>query len=157
MKYLLGVVIGLLLVLAHNATAGDNGIVSLREVSVDYKRFFPKGRDPLITGNGLLNRELGNEVNVHINSDFMSYFYWDNMVHSLTDRDATTHTGGQFRVVGWNFKLGMRVSRFINIQYEHFSKHTLDHSYAYDSFPVQDSVGVKLYLYGGPKKEGLVW
>ena len=130
-------------------------LIELQEASVDYKYFTPKGRDPLITGNGLKNKELGNELNLNVNTDFLKYFYFNNLVHSMTDRDATTHTGGQFRVVGLNMVVGVRVAPFLYLYYDHFSKHVLDHHNVNDSFPVKDSFAFKLFLYGKDKKESI--
>ena len=44
-------------------------------------------------------------------------------------------------------KLGIRLGRGLDIEYEHHSQHLLDSTYPYQRFPVEDSIGVKLHLF----------
>ncbi len=119
----------------------------LNEVHIHYRDFFPNGHDPLITQNGLPNRGLGKELNLRVNTDVLTYGYWNNLVHSMTDEDAATGANGQFRTVGWNFQLGLHATRWLDIEYEHYSQHLLDYDRRDQHFPVQDSIGIKLYLF----------
>lgn len=142
---------GIILLSVSTAFADD---VELKEVSISYKDFLGGGRDPLITQNGLDNRALDKEINLNINVDIYDHFYWNNTVHSMTDRVATGGAG-QFRVIGWNYKLGARLFSSFHIQYEHFSQHLLDTTYVHGGFPVQDSLGFVFYIYSKPEKKGL--
>jgi hypothetical protein len=132
-------VAGLLLALVAfpRASMADGAwkLLSLRETKLNYKYFVHPGRDPLFTDSS--QKE---ELNLSVNTDLLSVFYWDNTVHAKTN-DA------QYHVVGWNIHLGVHVCRYLDVQYEHFSKHLLDSSLPYMKFPVEDSVGVNLYLY----------
>ncbi len=130
--------------LARMAEAGEWKVLELDAVNVNYKQFTPGGRDPLISSNGLEGRYLDKELNLTVNSNLFKYGYWNNMVHSMTDQDLDGR--GQFRLVGWNMKLGVHLGPYLDVQYEHFSKHILDAPYA-PGFPVQDSVGIVIHLY----------
>ena len=128
--------------------------LDLQEVSLEYKSFSSGGRDPLITQNGLEDRALDKEVDLNVNIDILKYLYWNNTVHSMTDR-FTDGGAGQFRLVGWDYKLGVRIFDSLHVQYEHFSQHLLDTTYKHGDFPVQDSLGFILYIYGRPDRKGV--
>lgn len=136
--------------LARMAEASEWHLLELQDVYANYKQFLPGGRDPLITENGLPGRLMDKELNLHVDMDVLKYGYWHNMVHSMTDEDVNGH--GQFRLVGWNFQLGVHLGSYLDVQYEHFSQHLLDASLPY-GFPVQDSIGIVLHLYRGPSSE----
>jgi hypothetical protein len=103
--FLLGVILYLAMLLANTAEAREWHLVELHDVTITGKKFFPKGRNPLINGNELPNREPAEEVDLNLNMDVAGVAYWENMVHSMTDNDTTTGKG-QFRVVGLNFRWG---------------------------------------------------
>ena len=134
--------------------AKADSYVELDEVSISYKHFFDGGHDPLITQNGLDAKSLDKEVSLVLNTDIFGYLYWKNTVVAMTDR-GTNGDRGQFRLVGLNYKVGVRVTRDFNVQVEHFSKHLLDAQYAYGHFPLQNSIGFVWYLHGAPRKEGM--
>lgn len=128
--------------------------LSLRSLTIDAKNFFPGGQDPLITGNGIGNRTLGQELNLIIQADVVKYLYWDSTVHSATDRvlnlDGTT-SPGQFRMVGLEMGLGVDFRRLfpwlpVRLGLHHWSKHALDTTYPWH-FPVQDGVQLQIILY----------
>lgn len=119
-------------------------IIKLDELSVDYKHFKDGGRDPLF-----YDSKKKEYLGLNINTDFAKIFYWDNIVHSATDQY-------QFHLIGWNFKLGARVTKFLSLQMEHHSQHILDATYPYMAYPVEDNVGIRLYLYGTAKRPALI-
>jgi hypothetical protein len=120
-----------------DADAGENGFIQIDELSVNYKHYHEGSRHPLFTDS-----QLKEGVDLTMNTDLLlRTFFWDNLVHSNTD-DA------QYRHIGWQFKFGTHVTSFLNIQYEHHSQHLLDTSYPYMKFPVEDSLGFTLYIYG---------
>ena len=121
--------------------------IELKELSIEYKDFFPGGTDPLITQNGLPDRTLGKELNLNIYTDIYEYCYWNNTVHSMTDEIIGSGGRGQFRMVGWEFSVGCRLIQELDFGYYHFSRHNLDHLSTLGHFPVQDSLGIKIYLY----------
>lgn len=122
-------------VFPHTASAGEWKLLELSEAKLNYKYFVHPGRDPLFSPNAPQKEEL----NLHVNTHVARVFYWDNIVHAKTN-DA------QYHVVGWNLKLGMHLHRYLDVQYEHFSRHLLDEK-GPSKFPVEDSIGVVLYLY----------
>lgn len=111
--------------------------VQLREAALTYKKFVSDGRDPL------LYPEVHHEaIDVTLDMDILKYAYWDNTILSET-------TTGQYRSIGLrSFLVGVHVFPWLDIQYAHQSLHVLDREYGVmDKFPVEDSVGLKLYLY----------
>lgn len=140
------VTVSAVVLLVASTIAARAAFIELKEVSADYKSFFPGGSDPLITDNGQPNRGLDKEISLGINTDIANFLYFDNVVHGRTDNIKGTNSG-QFRTVGWNFKFGIRVSRTIEFGYWHHSQHLLDTEYKYGHFPVEDGIQLKIYLY----------
>jgi hypothetical protein len=136
-----------LLVLLHSPSSQADWL-TVSDLSIDMVHFFPKGRSPLITGNGLPNRELGQEVGINMELN-AGPFYWGNRVQGVADRDRAVG-GGQFRSVGWRFEAGLRLIPQVDVYYRHHSEHVLDHAYD-PGFPVQDGVGFRLKILGGKK------
>ncbi len=133
------VVMTALVVLAASnkcAHGRDFKLLELRETSLNYKYFVHPGRDPLF-----INEHHKEELNLHLNLDVFKYLFINNMVHSKT-------SPSQYRVVGLNSKIGVHVTKHVDIQYEHFSKHLLDKKHEYmNKFPVEDSIGINLIFY----------
>ena len=127
----------------------DQKVLELEEASITLNQFLPGGSYPLITENGLSNRALDKELNLNLNMSVFKYGFWDNRIHSMTD-SGTNGDRGQFRLIGWNFKLGVHLGKRFDIYYEHFSQHLLDAQFKWGRFPVQDSIGIKLILYRRP-------
>ncbi len=124
----------------------------LDQAYINYKQYTPGGTSYLITDNGLPDRAMDKEVALHLDTTFWSYCYWNNTVHAATDKGLDG--SGQFRVVGWNFQLGARVASWLDFQYEHHSQHILDWQGPMH-FPVEDSIGVNIYLYRTKSRESM--
>lgn len=150
MKYLL-----LLTLILPLSSWADFHLISLDEIRVDYINYFPKGRDPLITENGLEGRELGKSLSINIESTLLKYGYWNTLVHSATDSYSDTHANGQFRSVGLQMELGIRPFSFLDLFYYHHSQHVLDTELPY-RFPVADGVGIHIYIYSNKRRESLL-
>lgn len=121
----------------------------LREVSLSFRNYFPGGVNPLITYNGLPDRHLDKDVDVNLSIDLFRYFYWNNLIHSTTDKDS--NGSGQFRLIGWQFSLGVDFGRMwdwlpVMFGYAHHSQHLLDYASPYH-FPVQDALEIRIFLY----------
>lgn len=126
MKYLL-----LFLSLTCNA-------VELQKIDLGYQRFHDSNRIPDL--NGFKAKE---GLSLGVNIDLWGPFYFDNRIISYTDE-------GSYRLIGWNFHLGAQVFKSLKVEYEHFSKHLLDHDdhgYLEGKFPVQDSIGIVWTIY----------
>lgn len=127
----------LMLSLVTEARSGD--MFETREVFMTVKNYTPNSHSPFMTDGSTLNKGL----NLTIQTDFLKYLYSKNVVWSLADQH-------QFRWIGWNYNLGARILPFLEVEYEHFSKHILDKEYPYKNqgrFPVEDSVNVNFYFY----------
>lgn len=126
--------------------------LELQDVSITYRSYFPGAVEPLVTQNSMApGKNLGKELNVDINSDIFDYLYWNNTVHSYADENSEGG-GGQFRVVGWEFGLGVDFRKIwrqwpVSFGYYHWSTHILDASWGLGHFPVRDSLELRIYLY----------
>lgn len=135
----------------YTPTKRDAGYpLVLRDVSLEYKSFFDGGSYPLITDNGL-NRVQDKEMQLNLNFDLLSYLYWDNVVHASTDRDPATGSS-QFRLVGWQFGLGVRLTEWLKVGYYHHSQHLLDATLPW-RFPVQDALHLQIKVYSSGNVE----
>lgn len=134
--------------------AGEFDIVELEQVKIQYKDFFDDGHDPLVTQNGLLNKQLGKELNVLIDTNLFQYFYFNNIVHSMTDENPSGI--GQFRTIAWSYDIGVRLTTFLNVAITHRSQHLLDHVWPYGHFPLQNAVLFEVNLYSKKKSETLL-
>lgn len=124
--------LGLLMSGCHRAQAG---VVDLNEVSLEYKSFLGQGRDLL------LYPELHHEgMAINLGIDVLKYGFWDSQIGSLT-------TDAQFRAVWLDTRLGARVGP-VEAFFFHKSQHLLDRAHSFlPKFPVEDGVGLKIYLY----------
>lgn len=140
----------LLLLISGQAQAWD--VVELQNVSIEYKKYLPGARFPLITSNGLSPRQLSDGLSIRVDTNFFKYLYWNNFVHSTTD--STNGGAGQFRALGYEFSFGFRPFSVIEIEYYHHSQHLLDAVGKY-SYPLEDAVQLKLILFKEGQKNGL--
>jgi hypothetical protein len=125
-----------LLYLSRAAEAGENWFIQPDEVSVQYKSYHQSARHPLF-----VNSRLKEGIDLTMNTDFLfETLFWDNLIHTNTD-------DSQYRHIGWQFRLGTRVTSFLSVQYEHHSQHLLDSAYPHMKFPVEDSLGFTLTIY----------
>jgi len=123
----------------------DIKLVEIKDLYIEFKQFTPDSRNPMITNNGIPNRIMDKEINLHLDMDILRYLYFENMIHSMTD--APIDGGcGQFKVIGWNFRVGIHIWKYIDLQFEHYSQHSLDNVLPFN-FPMENSIGVKIYIY----------
>lgn len=118
--------------LPNSAAASQWKLIDFQEASINYKGF-TGARHPLL-------EDVRNELNLTLNTNFLHAFFFNNKVHSITDSQ-------NFALVGWNFFVGVRVTKWLDIQYEHYSRHVLDRQYRDGWFPYEDSIGIRLYLF----------
>lgn len=151
------VAVGIILLFVLSTVMSRADAFELQEISLEYKRFADGSYDPLINTNGLRDRTLDTELNLRLNVDMLDgILFFDNLVHSQTDRVASTGDRGQYRLIGWNYKFGVRITPSFHIQLDHYSRHLLDTQYIYGTYPKEDSIGFIFYVYGGPKGKGLL-
>jgi hypothetical protein len=127
-------------ILHKNANA-----VELTDVSIQYQKFFDNNYSPYL--NGPQNEKL----TLLVNTDLLPAVFWNNKIIGITDDT-------QYRHIGWNFQLGLRVTPIFSVQYEHFSQHALDRVTPLGGhFPVEDSLGLTLHLMSVPNKLNTVF
>lgn len=136
----------LIIILILSNTCLANDFIQLQEVKIGFMNFFPGGRDAMINNNGLTDKEPAQQLDLNINTNIYKWGYFNSLVHSLTDRDTITGAS-QFRLVGLNLELGVRINKYIDVFYWHYSSHLLDTKYYWGGYPLLDSVGVHIYLY----------
>ena len=126
------------------SSSGQSRALDLKELSIDFTRYFPSGRSPLITSNGLPDRELGEKVGLSMLLT-KGPLCWRNRVESVTDRDVK-EGGGQFRSISWLFQMGL-CFQDIDVFYHHRSEHVFDHEFT-PGFPREDGAGFRLKIVG---------
>lgn len=141
MKYLLT------LLLLPSVALADFKLVELNQVALDYRNY------------GMLNDKARNlliypehpkeAINVIVNIDLLKFAYWNSTIESLT-------TPSQYKSIGLDTRLGLRVSNFLELGIWHHSQHVLDGTQSYMSkFPSEDAVQVKLFLYRKEKQDSI--
>lgn len=119
--------------------------IDLKELSIDYKNFAwvnDKARNPLI-----YPEHPKEGINLNINTDIIDTVYWNSTVEAIT-------TDAQYRSIGLETRLGIRISPTLEVGYYHHSQHLIDRPHYYmDKFPSEDAIEIKIYIFG-PKKRG---
>ena len=123
-----------LLLLGTAAGADDFG-VHLDEATVDYARFQDGARIPELTYTDVPKERL----DVGLNMSFLRWGYLNNTIHSLTST-------AQFRLISWEYQVGVHLGDVADVYAEHRSEHLLDEQ-GPSRFPTQNAVGIKIYLY----------
>jgi hypothetical protein len=135
-------------------TANAFDLFQLEQVAIDYKAFSSGGHNQLIQDSGLPPREADKYVSITMDTTIFNYFFFNNIVHGTTDQPVNGN--GQFRAIGWNYKLGVYLTDFMTVQYEHHSQHLLDFQ-GINHFPVEDSLGFTIKLYQSKQEHGRIW
>lgn len=110
----------------------------------------------MIQDSGLFNRQADKYVGLSVDTAVMHYFFFNSLVHGTSDEPISGPGYGQFRTVGWQYQLGIYVTEFLTVQYEHHSQHMLDYSGG-NHFPVENSLGFTLKLYESKVEHGRIW
>lgn len=152
LKVVLGWIVLMALLLFKTGIADAFDVFQVREVTVVYRIYQPGSVNPLVTQNPLLpGREIDKGLDLEINTDLLKYLYWDNTVHSLTDRSALDGSG-QFRKVGLEWRLGVDLGRVwkalpLSVGWWHYSEHLLETQWGLGHFPVSEAVEIRIRLY----------
>lgn len=131
----------MMLMMSDAADAKDLGILSLNELSIDYRNYSmvnPNGHEPVTYPDPpkeALNLDLKIDVVGGIG-------YIDPTVESMT-------TDAQFRDVGLLIRAGIRITDNLEVGIIHHSQHELDRTQQLPMghFPESDAVQVKIYLF----------
>lgn len=136
----------LVVLLTLTPQIAKSDVLNLDEVYINYKSFVGETRNPYLQIPGLEDHSLQNELNLNINMTIVDHFYWDNTIHSLND--------GEYRVIGWNYRIGVHITDYIDFGRNHFSEHYINFVSPY-GFPLQNSWELNLYLYRSkPTRKG---
>lgn len=138
MKFL----IGLIICLFSTVAMADFKLIELNELKIGYRNYI-YSRDPMFTFS--TPKE---QLNIQANTALFKYGFLDTLVHGTTDN-------GQYRRIGLQLELGVRLHKYIDFSYLHHSRHLLDTTYPYQKFPCEDSWGIYLYLYRKDIKDTL--
>lgn len=123
----------LLLLLSTNAYAFE--FMALDKAYVDYAHY-TWAREPFLAQAGFVPTD---KIDLHVDLNLLSnVVFFQNMVHSEMDKS-------QYRLIGWNYKLGVHVNSTIDLFFEHYSQHILDApTVSPNTF---DAIGFRIYLY----------
>ena len=126
----------ILLLAALLPLSGRAEALKLEELSLQYRRLLPGNRVLLIAP------EAGKEhLSLGLKTDAFKVLFADFNVAAYTSQS-------QYRSIGLQMDLGLRLTPSLEVGYYHQSQHVLDRLNALiDGFPVEDAIAVKLFLY----------
>ena len=135
------------LIASQFACAGEFKLMEFQELSIDYKNFALLNKNNY---DSLLYPEAAKEsLNVNIKTNFLNYAYWDSTIESMT-------TDKQYRSIGLETRVGLRLHSTIDLGLYHHSEHLIDRAHSFMShFPVLDAIEFKLYLFRKQKTDTL--
>jgi hypothetical protein len=113
--------------------------LELTNVSIRFDKFHHSTRHPMFRFGESMKESISIDVGINI----IWKFHFDNYVHGES-------TNRQFRGVGWKFRLRFQPWQWVDVGYEHHSRHWLDMDPLFPGFPVQDSIFIRLNLLGTP-------
>lgn len=138
---------GIIIFFSKLAGAYDFEVINLNELSLDYKNYSllnPNSRNMLIYPDPPKE-----SLNLTLKTDLFKLGYWDSTVESLTTSD-------QYRSVGLETRLGIRLTNNAEVGVYHHSQHDLDRAHSFMSaFPEEDAFELKIYLYRAKTREAL--
>lgn len=142
-------VIILVLLCAKVACAADYHLIDLNELGINYRNYEKvnsKARNLL-----LFPEHPKESIDVLINLDVLHFGYMDSQIQSLT-------TSGQYRSIGLDTRLGIRVTEHLQFGYWHRSQHLMDRHHSFmPKFPSEDSIEIRLYLFRSKEKRNGVF
>ena len=130
-----------------NSQGSNFHVIELQDLALDYKNFSWLNDQ---ARNALIYPEHPKEsINVVINTNLLKYMFLNSTIESLT-------TGSQYRSIGLELRLGLRVHNNLEFGYYQHSEHILDGTHSYmNKFPVEDAIEIKLFLYRKEKKDSI--
>jgi hypothetical protein len=142
---IIGLLLGLI-VYPRLSSGSEFKLIELSELSINYHNYVHPGRSLI------LNPEPMKEaLNVFIKTDLFKYGFMDTKIMSLT-------TPSQYRTIALDLTLGIRIGTHFEVFYNHMSQHLLDRPHStYDWFPVNDSIGINIFLYRRDKPSNTIF
>lgn len=111
-------------------------LLCVSTLSIEYFQYLGTPRNPIVEDRGL-ERGIALTLGLRALELKPGYLYMRNRVHGEMEP-------AQFRLVGWQYEIGMHVGP-IEIYQGHHSQHLLDMK-GQQRFPVEDMVGVRIIL-----------
>jgi hypothetical protein len=129
-----------LLLIMDDGYAADLHVLDLSELSIDYKNF--QMVNPNAHSVMTYPDPPKESVNLNLKTNLLIVGYWDSTVESWT-------TDSQYRAVGLETRIGVRLTDYVDLGLYHHSQHVLDRAeqLPMGHFPVEDAVEIKIYLY----------
>lgn len=118
-------------------------LAELGDLTLEHKKF-DNAETPYVLGY-----KAGTETNLKMDMVFLGSFFWRNTVHSQTDES-------QYRLVGWNWEIGVKPFSWLEISRWHFSRHTLDsQNPTWTGGWKEDGWVFRFFLYQGAKPNAI--
>lgn len=140
---LFGILFGF--ILSFICSLGHCDIVTLDSLYVDYKDYAilnDKNRDLLV-----YPEPAKEGVNLGLDTSILGVGYFNSQIEGTT-------TSAQYRGVGLQLQIGIRLSDYLDVGYYHHSQHTLDRpSGDIPRFAVEDAIELKIYIYRAHKSQ----
>lgn len=125
-----------------SSRGSDWHLLELDELKVDWQRYYFPNFNPYYPS------PKNDEISLTARAVIGKVFFWDTQIHGWSD-------SAQYRQVGLEVKLGLQVTRHLDLYYRHHSQHLLDKE-GPNHFPVEDAFGVTLYFVrGGAIRKGV--
>lgn len=120
----------------------------VQDLYVEGKKFTGRAEDAITRSIG---RKLDKELSLGMNIDFLSMFYYNNYVIGRTS--CVQENMCQFTGVAYNFKVGARITSYLDFEYGHLSTHAMDNNLNYY---VEDFIGFRFHFINNDKKDSLL-
>lgn len=108
--------------------------MTVTDLSIEYYKFKTGGRFLESPAEPFRER-----IALNLGVDFTQYLFFKSKVHGAT-------TKKQFAWAGWEFQMGVRPFRWLELGYRHHSQHALDQPSPGPRFPVEDGFALKVIL-----------
>lgn len=115
-------------------TPKDNSWLHLDDLSATYEHYVGPNFNAYFDGT------MKDALSLNVDSTVCRYFFWNSLIHSTTD-------SYQFRTVGLEMTVGVRLSPAIDVFARHHSQHTLDSGDDWGRhYPMENGVGITVHF-----------
>lgn len=125
-------------------------LLDVEEFSIQYSQFEDGRRDPYAPE---YDGQWAYRANANFRLSIFESLYWDNNVHTEALQS------GPVKTVGWHWKLGLRLTNWLDIGHEHWSRHIMEDARPKDGgsnvFPVEDSYFIRVKFIQKPNGRSL--
>lgn len=139
LKFFQALIIVAILLFTLASMAAEWSPIELQELSVQYinlEKINDKARNFLTWPESPTEK-----INVLIDTNILTHGYWNSKILSQT-------TDAQFRSIGLETHIGVRLTNFLDMGYYHYSDHAIDRNVGgMPKFPVEDGIELRIYLY----------